>query len=69
MKVSALARRAAAKTSSSLASGRPYAMLSRMVPENSEASWKTTPIRARSWSSGRSALGRPTTSMLPRRGS
>ncbi len=44
-------------------------MFSRRVPENREASWKTTPMRERSSSSGSSVLVRPTTSTAPARGS
>jgi hypothetical protein len=43
--------RAAAMTSSRVASGRPSAMFSWIVPLKTKGSWETTPIRARSVSS------------------
>mmetsp|Transcript_17390 Transcript_17390/g.43733 ORF Transcript_17390/g.43733 Transcript_17390/m.43733 type:complete len:132 (-) Transcript_17390:1344-1739(-) len=48
MKSCALAARAAASTSSRLASGRPYRMFSSTLVENSNGSWDTSPICARS---------------------
>ena len=40
----------AASSISSVASGRPYMMFSRMVPRNSQVSWRTIPISDRSGS-------------------
>jgi hypothetical protein len=48
MKPSAWAARAAARTSASVASGRPKAMLDRTVSENRKLSSNTTPSAARS---------------------
>lgn len=65
MNSSASAARAAAKTSSSLASGRPYAMLSRTEVENRNASSKTTPIAWRRSFNGTSRTSSPPTRTEP----
>src|SRR5690625_6353092 len=44
-------------------------MFSQIVPENREASWKTTPMRERNTSSGSSAVSCPATRTWPSRAS
>ncbi len=59
MKPSACAARAAARTSSSVASGRPKAMLDRTESENRKLSSNTTPSADRSPRVSRSRTSTP----------
>ena len=69
MNSSAPTARAAATISSSVASGRPKAMLSRTVPPNRKPSWGTIPICERSDSAVTERRSWPSTSTRPQVGS
>ncbi len=69
MNPSAPTAAAAARTSSSLASGRPKAMFSRTVPENRKPSWGTIPSWLRRHDAFRSRRSCPSTSTRPSCGS
>ena len=65
MKSSALAARAAAIISASVASSRPYRMFSRIVPPNSVASCATRPIWPRRLATVTSRTSRPSIRIAP----
>ena len=69
MKSCAWTARAAASTSSGVASGRPKAMFSPIVPLNRNASCGTTPICERSDRTATSRRSWPSTSTRPSVGS
>jgi hypothetical protein len=69
MNSSAFAARAAARSSSVVASGRPIRMLSSTVPWKSQVSWLTTAMRPRICAKLSSRRSRPPMVTRPRSGS
>ena len=69
MNSSAFAARAAARSSSGLASGLPMRMLSSTVPWKSHVSWLTSAMRRRIWSRLSARRSRPPIATRPRSGS